>query len=98
MKYLFLALLLFFTPAIAQEAQPTRHPSVQVELDKKQAEAKKAELEKQSKSIEGALDDTQDALVNIAAKIKKNETRLNDLEKKMGEDRKEQDEIQARRN
>jgi septal ring factor EnvC (AmiA/AmiB activator) len=98
MKYVHLiAALLIATPAFAQESPvPARHPSVQIEQDKKDAETKKAALEKQAKSIQGEMDDTQTALVDIAAKIKKNEARLSELEKKMASNRTEQDGIEGR--
>lgn len=97
MKYWLFILLFFAMPAYAQDAPvPAKHPSVQLQQEKKQTESKKAELEKQAKSIQNELDDTKVELVAIAAKIKKNEAKLNTLEKKMGESRKEQDEIEGR--
>lgn len=95
MRNLFLIVLLFAVPASAQE-MPVRHPSMQVEQDRKDAENKKAQLEQEAKSIGKEMESTQDSLVEIAAKIKKNESKLSELEKKMGENRKEQDAIEAR--
>ncbi len=98
--FLAIVLLLSLIPADYAASQdtpvPSQHPSAQIEADKKAAQSRKAELEKQAKNIAGEMEDTQDALVDIAARIKKNEARLSELEKKMGDSRKEQEEIEAR--
>lgn len=97
MKYALLLLIIFSTPAFAQEeVRPAHHPSRQIERDKANTEAKKSELEKQSKQIEGELKDTQKNLVGIAKDIKTNEDRLNVLDKRIVANRKEQGEIEAR--
>lgn len=97
MRLFFLIALLMIHPAAAQDAPvPALHPSAQLKQDQKTVETKKAELEKQAKNIGRELESTQDDLVTIAAKIKKNEADLNALEKRMGEKREEQDEIEAR--
>ena len=95
MKNLFLIVLLLAAPALAQET-PARHPSAQIEQDKKDAESRKAQLEQEAKTIGKEMENTQESLVDIAAKIKTNEAKLSALEKKMGENRKEQDAIEAR--
>lgn len=97
MKHMaFVALLFLSLPAYAEEAMPARHPSAQVEQERKETEARKAELEKQSEELSEEMQSTQKDLVGIASDVKKNEARLNELEKRMGENRKEQDEIQGR--
>lgn len=95
-RLFFLVSLLFALPAHAQETTPARHPSAQIEQERKDTEAKKAELEEQSKKLGEDMKSTQKQLVGIAADVKKNEARLNELEKRMGDNRIEQDEIQAR--
>lgn len=91
------ALLLLIVPAHAQDAPvPARHPAAKLEQDKKEAEEKKAALEKQAKEISNELEGTQKSLVGIAVDIKKNEDRLTKLDKRIVENRKEQDEIEGR--
>ncbi|PZQ44793.1 MAG: peptidase M23 [Micavibrio aeruginosavorus] len=94
----YLAFLLFLSsPSFAQDApKPSHHPAAQIEQEKQQTEARKKELEKQSKKLTQELDDTQETLVDIAGEIKKNEQRLTELDAKMSSNRKEQDEIGAR--
>lgn len=96
MKYFLAFLLSFPCVAFAQDITPARHPSQQIEMDKSAVEAKKAELESQAKKISGEMDDTKDALVSVAADVKKNEARLTELDKRIVAGRKEQDEIEAR--
>jgi septal ring factor EnvC (AmiA/AmiB activator) len=89
--------LLACAPAFAQdEVRPAHHPSKQIEHDKAATEAKKVDLEKQSKEIEGELKDTQKQLVGIAKDIKSNEGRLTTLDKRIVENRREQGEIETR--
>lgn len=86
-------------PLYAQDAEapvPAHHPKMQIERDRQKAESQKAELEKQAKSLNEEMKGTQEALVDIAARIKKNEKKLSELESRMTANRKEQDEIQAR--
>ncbi len=97
MKFVYVALFLFIPcVAEAQEVVPARHPAQQIEMDKSAVEAKKAELESQAKKIAGEMDDTKDALVSVAADVKKNEARLTELDKRIVAGRAEQDEIEAR--
>ncbi len=98
MKYLAIIACLISLPAFAQDAPavPSHHPTQQVERDKKYAEGKKKDLEKQAKQIEVELGSTQKTLVDNAEQIKANEASLNKLDKRIAENRKEQDVINAR--
>ncbi len=91
--------VLIFSASFAyaeNEITPARHPSAQIETEKKQTEARKAALEAQSEKLHEDMAKTQDQLVGIASDVKKNETRLSGLEKRMAENRIEQDAIQTR--
>ncbi len=97
MKYFLLALLFLALPVSAQDAPvPADHPSVQIEKDKKNTEARKTELEQKSKKLESELGDTQKTLVDVAKKITKNEEELIKLEKRILRNKIEQKSIETR--
>ncbi len=92
-----LALLFLTFPAFAEDAPvPAEHPSIQIEKDKKNTEARKTELEQKSKKLEAELGDTQKTLVDVAKEIKKNEEELIKLEKRILRNKIEQKSIETR--
>jgi septal ring factor EnvC (AmiA/AmiB activator) len=83
-------------PAFAQEVSPARHPSAQIELEKKETQARQKTLQADADKAKSELSDTQSELVNIAKKIKVNEERLSKLDARMKASQKEKEEIETR--
>ena len=101
MRFLFIILLavtLFIPPTLAQAPVPREHPVKDVENQLKSSAAREKALLKQMKNLKSDLAGKRRNMIKVAAKIKKNEQMLLDLEHRIDGKRQEQLVIEVRLN